>query len=129
MYMGIIIGILVVLAAIVVCLVALFKYKNRRIEPDYFQVYQKQDTTPVGKVGIFATALILPPTHNHWFFHNIVRKIFKVVIPWPFNVLATKDRGVALLDPHNVHARKPFVPTHLEDAFGNDRDYDGEPYT
>ncbi len=126
--MGMIIGILVVLAAIVVSLVALFKYKNRRIEPDYFQVYQKQDTTPVGKVGIFATALILPPTHNHWFFHNIVKKIFKVVIPWPFNVLATKDKGVALLDPHNVHAREPFVPTHLEDAFGNDRDYDGEPY-
>src|SRR3989337_4436649 len=102
--MGIVIAILVLLAVIVVSFFALFKYKNRRIEPDYFEVYQKQDTTPVGKVGIFATALIMPINHNHWFFHNIVRKIFKVVIPWPFNVLATKDRGVTLLDPHNVHA-------------------------
>lgn len=126
--MGIIIGILIVLAVIVVSFIALYKYKNRRIQPDYFEIYQNQDTTPVGKVGIFSTALILPTQHNHWFFHNIVRKIFKVVIPWPFNVLATKDKGVALLDPAHVHAREPFVPTHLEDAFGNDRNYDGEPY-
>src|SRR3989338_2140971 len=126
--MGILIGILVVLVIIIVFSFALFKYKNRRPQPDYFEIYENQDTTPVGKVGIFATALIMPTNHNHWFFHNIVRKIFKVVIPWPFNVLATKDRGVALLDPKHVHAREPFVPTHLEDAFGDDRDLDGTPY-
>ena len=126
--MGILIGILVVLVIIIVFSFALFKYKNRRPQPDYFEIYENQDTTPVGKVGIFATALIMPTNHNHWFFHNIVRKIFKVVIPWPFNVLATKDRGVALLGPKHVHAREPFVPTHLEDAFGDDRDLDGTPY-
>jgi protoheme ferro-lyase len=51
-----------------------------------------------------------------------------VVVPWPFNILALKDKGVPLLDPAHVHARKEFVPTHLEDAFGNDRDLDGTPY-
>jgi protoheme ferro-lyase len=126
--MGILIGILVVLVILVGLLYGLFKYKNRLPQPNYFEVYKTQGTTPVGKVGIFVTGLIMTTEHNHWFFHNIVHKIFKVVIPWPFNVLAMKDRGVALLDPAHVHARKEFIPTHLEDAFGNDRDLDGIPY-
>jgi len=126
--MQVVIGILIGLVVVIIFLFGLFKYKNRLPQPDYFEYYKTQDTTPVGKVGIFSTALIMPTNHNHWFFHNIVRKIFKVVIPWPINVLAVKDRGVALLDPAHVHARKEFVPTHLEDAFGNDRDLDGTPY-
>jgi hypothetical protein len=83
---------------------------------------------PEGKVGIFVTGLIMPTEHNHAFFHNIVYKILNVVIPWPINILSLKDRGVALLDPAHVHAREAFVPTHLEDPFGNDRDLDGIPF-
>jgi len=126
--MGILIGILVSLVILVGLFYALFKYKNRPIKPDYFEIFKTQDTTPVGKVGIFVAGLIMPTKHNHWLFHNIVVKIFKVIVPWPFNKLAMKDRGVALLDPAHVHARKEFVPTHLEDAFGNDCDLDGTPY-
>jgi len=126
--MGIVIGILVVLVVLVGGLFALYKYKNRPLKPDYFEVFKTQDTTPAGKTGIFVTGLIMPENHSHAFFHNIVRKIFKVIVPWPFNLLAVKDRGVALLDPAHVHAREEFIPTHLEDPFGNDRDLDGTPY-
>ncbi|KPJ61808.1 MAG: hypothetical protein AMJ42_00805, partial [Deltaproteobacteria bacterium DG_8] len=120
--------ILIVVVILIASLYGLYKYKNQPPKPDYFEVFKNQDTVPEGKVGIFATALIMPTEHNHAFFHNIVHKIFKVVVPWPFNLLALRDRGVALLDPAHVHARKEFVPTHLEDPFGNDRDLDGTPY-
>jgi len=90
--MDIFISILILLAVIVLFFFALFKYKNRPLKPDYYEVYMNQDTTPVGKVGIFATALIMPTHHNHWFFHNIIKKIFTVIIPWPFNILACKDK-------------------------------------
>ncbi len=126
--MQIIIGILVVLVLLAAGLFALFKYKNRQPTPDLYELFLKQDTTPVGKVGVFVTGLIMPENHNHAFFHNIIKKINKVVIPWPINILAMKDNGIALLDPHNTHAREKFTPTHLEDAFGNDCDRDGVPY-
>jgi protoheme ferro-lyase len=126
--MAIIIGIIVFLLLIVGGFYGLFKYKNRQPKPDYFEIYKTQDTTPVGKVGIFATGLIMTTLHNHWFFHNIVVKIFNTIIPWPFGKLACRDRGVALLDPAHVHAREEFVPKHLEDPFGNERDLDGTPY-
>ncbi len=126
--MAILVTILIVLVVLIGGFYGLFKYKNRQAKPDYYEVYKTQDTTPVGKVGIFATALIMPTEHSHAFFHNIIRKIFKVVVPWPFNILALKDKGVALLDPAHVHAREEFVPTRLEDAFGNERDLDGTPF-
>jgi len=97
--MQIIIGILVVLVLLAAGLFALFKYKNRQPTPDLYELFLKQDTTPVGKVGVFVTGLIMPENHNHAFFHNIIKKINKVVIPWPINILAMKDNGIALLDP------------------------------
>ena len=92
----------------------LFKYKNIPAKPDYFEYYKTQDTVPEGKVGIFATGLIMPTEHSHAFFHNIIHKILNVVIPWPINLLSLKDRGIALLDPAHVHAREEFTPTHLK---------------
>lgn len=126
--MAILVTILATLFILIAFGYGLFKYKNKPAKPDYFEYYQTQGTIPEGTIGIFATALIMPTYHSHAFFHNIIYKIFKVVIPWPFNLLALKDRGVALLDPAHVHAREEFVPTRLEDAFGNDRNLDGIPY-
>ena len=126
--MAILITILVVLVVIVAGFYGLFKYKNRPQKPDYFEYYKAQDTKPEGKIGVFATALIMPTNHNHAFFHNIIHKVFKAVVPWPFNILAMKDQGVALLDPAHCHAREEFTPTRLEDPFGNDRDLNGTPY-
>lgn len=124
--------IIIVFLAVILILGAsfygLYKYKNQQPKPDYYEYYVKQDAKPVGKVGIFVSGLIMPENYNHWFFHNIVKKIFKTVIPWPFNVLATKDRGVALLDPTHYYSREEFKPNKLEDSFGNDRDNDGIPY-
>lgn len=126
--LSVLLTIVLIIAAFIACVFALFKFKNRRMQPDYFEYYKTQDTVPEGKVGIFLVSLIMPPKHNHWLFHNIILKIFKVIVPWPFNKLALKDKGVALLDPAHVHAREEFTPTRLEDAFGNDRDLDGTPY-
>jgi len=126
--MAILVTILIVLVVLIAALYGLFKYKNLPQKPDYFEYYKTQDTIPEGKVGIFAIGFIMTTNHNHALFHNYINKVFKVVVPWPFNILALKDRGVALLDPAHVHARKEFVPTHLEDPFGNDRDLDGTPY-
>jgi protoheme ferro-lyase len=128
MVMVIIISFLVLLIALVAGLYGLYKYKNRLAKPDYFEYYKTQDTVPEGKVGVFSASLIMPTNHNHAFFHNIIHKVFKAVVPWPFNILAMKDSGVALLDPAHVHAREEFTPTHLEDCVGNDRDLDGTPY-
>jgi len=126
--MAILVTILVILVVLIGGFYGLFKYKNRPAKPDYFEYYKTQDTTPEGKVGVFATALIMPTDHSHAFFHNIIHKVFKVVVPWPFNLLALKDRGIALLDPAHVHSMEEFTPTHLEDPFGRDRDLDGIPY-
>lgn len=111
--MAILITIVVVLLVIIGGFYGLFKYKNLPKKPDYFEYFKTQDTKPEGKIGVFATALIMPTNHNHAFFHNIIHKVFKAVVPWPFNVLALKDNGVALLDPAHVHARKEFTPAHL----------------
>jgi protoheme ferro-lyase len=126
--MAILITILIVLLVIIGGFYGMFKYKNLPKKPDYYAYFKTQDTRPEGKIGVFATALIMPTNHNHAFFHNIIHKVFKAVVPWPFNVLALKDNGVALLDPAHCHARKEFTPARLEDAFGNDRDLDGTPY-
>ena len=126
--MGILASIVILFVIVLVSLYGLYKYKNRRLSPDYFEYYKKQDKTPEGKVGIFVPSLIMPETHDHTFFYNITRKVFSVVIPWPFRLFAQVDRGVALLDPVRFHEDHEFTPTTLEDPFGNERDFDGVPY-
>lgn len=106
----------------------LYTYKNRRLTPDYHETYKTQDTVPVGKVGIFATALVMPERLDQVFFYNISQKVFKHIIPWPFRIFAQMDRGVALLDPDKYYEFKEFVPSKLEDPHGKDRYLDGEPY-
>lgn len=106
----------------------LYKYENRSLTPDYFEMYKTQDTVPEGKIGVFATALIMPEDHCHTFFYNVFHKITDKIIPWPFRIFALQDKGIALMDPDHVYAKEEFVPRRLEDAFGNDRDRDGVPY-
>ena len=126
--MPIILGLLIILVVAGFFIFGLIKYKNRLPLPDYYEYYKKQDKVLVGKVGVFATSLIMPEEHIHEFWHNIAYKIFKQVVPWPFRLLAFKDNGVALMDPEHLHAREPFVPTRLVDARGNDHAPDGFPY-
>jgi len=130
--MAIIAGILITLVCITGIaagvLFVVYKKKNKRIEPDYYEYYKSQDTVPRGKVGVFIAGLIMPEHHDDAFFYNITKKIFSVIIPWPFRVLSQMDKGVALFDPVKYHEHEEFVPTQLEDPFGNDCDIDGEPY-
>jgi len=126
--MAILLGILITLGIAIIFLYGLYKYKNRLLKPDYYEFYKTQDTVPIGKIGIFVPSLIMPEKHDHTFFYNITRKIFGVIIPWPFRLLAQMDKGIALLDPVRFHEDEEFTPTKLEDPFGNELDLDGTPY-
>ena len=109
--MPIILGLLSLLVVTSLFIFGLIKYKNRLPVPDYYEYYRKQDKVPVGKVGVFATSLIMPENHIHEFWHNIAYKIFNQVVPWPFRLLAFKDRGVALMTRHIcMPARSLFLP-------------------
>ena len=113
--MLILVTIVIILVLLIGALYALYKHKNKRIEPDYYEYYKKQDSVPSGKVGVFITGLIMPETLDHTFFYNITRKIFNVIIPWPFRLFAQADKGIALLDPVRHHEDEAFEPTKLED--------------
>lgn len=106
----------------------LYKYKNLPPKPDYYEYYKNQDTVPKGKVGVFATALIMTEDHSHAMFHNIVYKIFNKVVPWPFRKFAFIDKGIALYEPERLLEAKEFTPRRLVDVYGNERDCDGYPY-
>ena len=124
--------ILIVLVLLIVILVGvgygLYKYNNKRVTPDYYEIYKTQDTVPEGKVGIFVTALIMPPKHDNIFWYNITHKIFKTIIPWPFRIFAKQDTGIALIDPTKYYEFEEFTPTVLEDHNGSECFLDGEPY-
>jgi protoheme ferro-lyase len=126
--MVVLISIAIVLIIAVAFLYGLYKIKNRPRKPDYFEYYKTQDKVPVGKVGVFANALIMPEDHSQVFWHNIPYKIFNQVIPWPFRLLAFKDKGLALKDPSHMHAAAEFTPTHLVDHHGREHAHDGFPY-
>jgi protoheme ferro-lyase len=126
--MTVLLIILIVLVVLIVGLFALYKYKNQRPTPDYFEYYKTQDKVPEGKTGLFITSLIMTEDHIHEFWYNVAYKVFNAVVPWPFRILAFKDNGVALFDPEHMHAREEFTPARLVDPFGNDCDHDGFPY-
>jgi protoheme ferro-lyase len=133
--MGILKRIAISLAVLIVVLGAAgystFWYMNRTPpqlkEPNYFSYYKNQDTTPVGKVGIFVTGLIMPEHFRMADFHNLALKQLQY-IPWPIRNTASADRGVLLLDTEKFYEFKPFKPTNLMDVYGNTVDVDGESY-
>ena len=89
----------------------LYKYKNKRIKPDYYETFKTQDTVPEGKVGVFAVGLIMPETlEDPQFFYNISYKIFKNIIPWPFRLFAYMDKGIARLIRTNTLKKKSLLP-------------------
>jgi hypothetical protein len=108
-----------------------FWYMNRippqLKEPNYFTYYKNQDTTPVGKVGVFVTGLFMPENYRLEDFHNLALKPSQY-IPWPMRNMAMADRGVLLLDTERFYEFKPFTPTNLVDVHGSNIDVDGIPY-
>jgi protoheme ferro-lyase len=126
--MEILIVFIVILVVLIGFAFGLYKYKNLSPKPDYLEYYKTQDKAPEGKVGVFATSLIMTEEHDHPFWYNIAYKVFTQVIPWPFRLFAFQDNGVALMDPAHTHAQKEFTPTRLVDPFGRERDSDGFPW-
>ena len=72
--MSVIIGMVIAIGVLIGALYALFKYKNRRLEPDYYEYYKSQDTAPSGRTAVFVTGLIMPETNDNAFFYNITKK-------------------------------------------------------
>jgi hypothetical protein len=99
------------IAIIIILVYGLYKYKNRRIKPDYYETFKIQDTVPVGKVGVFVSAHIQGGTIEPYYWYNMSEKLFNNVIPWPFRIFARADNGVALLDPVKFYEYEEFVPT------------------
>ena len=126
--MEILIVFIIMLVVLIGFAFGLYKYKNLSPKPDYLEYYKTQDKVPEGKVGVFATSLIMTEEHDHPFWYNIAYKVFTQVIPWPFRMFAFQDNGVALMDPAHTHAKKEFTPTRLVDPFGRERDSDGFPW-
>ncbi|MBL8645334.1 MAG: hypothetical protein JNK21_15485, partial [Rhodospirillaceae bacterium] len=125
------IGLVVLIVVVGAAGYGTFWYMNRTPpqlkEPNYFTYYKNQDTTPVGKVGIFVTGLIMPEDYRLPDFHNLALKPSQY-IPWPMRNMAMADRGVLLLDTEKFYEFKPFKPTNLEDVYGNKFDVDGVSY-
>jgi protoheme ferro-lyase len=102
----------------------LFLANNRHVW-DARKHYETQDASLKGKVGVAVVALTMPEKYEVMFFENFVGKIFSEVIPWPINVLAGADAGVALVDPTNPRATERFAPKVLADIWGRTTDIDG----
>ncbi|MFN3591816.1 MAG: hypothetical protein ACK4TG_06485, partial [Thermaurantiacus sp.] len=97
---------------------------------DAYRAVQAQpaDAVAEGRVGVIAVALMQPSTFETGFTENFIVKLFEVAVPWPVNVLARRDRGVALIDPGNADAAAPFAPRTLVAADGRAADWDGIPF-
>ncbi len=86
------------------------------------------DTKIEGKAGLIVVALAQPETFDPKFFDNFLEKLFNQVIPWPINVLAGGDNGIALADPDHAYAPEKFEPKRLADIWGREADIDGIPW-
>jgi hypothetical protein len=86
------------------------------------------DTKIEGKAGLVIVALAQPERYDPKFFDNFLDKLFTQVIPWPINVLAGGDNGIALADPDHAYAPEKFEPKRLADIWGKEEDVDGVPW-
>jgi protoheme ferro-lyase len=103
-------------------------WMNHRSGWDGRKALETQDATLEGRVGVLVVALAMPEKFDPVFFENFLDKLFTSVIPWPINVFAGADAGVALLDPTNPTAAERFEPKVLADIWGRTADIDGVPW-
>jgi hypothetical protein len=109
---------------------AVFRIKNpppQLAEPNWYTYYRDHDRTPVGRVGILVTQLVMPEDYRPADYHNIALKSTQY-IPWPIRNFAVADRGVVLLDRRRFYEFEAFEPTELVDLHGGERDVDGLRY-
>lgn len=101
---------------------------NRTDRWEVEAVVAEQSGAPQGRVGLVVVALAMPEQYDPVFFENFLDKLFTSVIPWPINVLAGADAGVALMDPDRPYAPDRFEPQRLADVWGREADIDGVPW-
>lgn len=89
---------------------------------------QPADAVAKGRTGVLVVALLQPSTFATGFTENFIRKLLEVAVPWPVNLLAGRDRGVALIDPTRPDATAPFEPRVLMAFDGRTVDWDGIPF-
>jgi hypothetical protein len=123
----ILLGLAVIVAVLVVGGYGLFKIKNPEFE-DLYSYYLHQDTIPVGKTAVFMIGLHTPEDYDETWWYNIYQHVAHVNIPWPIRIVATKDRGVSLVDPDRYYALEEFEPKRLVDRHGSEYDVDKVPY-
>ncbi|QMW22877.1 hypothetical protein [Sandaracinobacteroides saxicola] len=89
---------------------------------------QPPNARATGRTGVLVVALIQPTRYSPVFYENFVEKLSRVAIPWPINLIALRDTGVALLDPTQPARTEPFTPRLLADIWGRTADIDGVPW-
>jgi hypothetical protein len=92
---------------------------------DARKAYETQDTALQGRVGVAIVALTMPETYEAAFFEHFIEKILTKAVPWPINIIASRDNGTALIDPTNPRATTEYAPKVLADSWGNTADRDG----
>ena len=122
-----------ILLGIALCIggvIAFATYKNQPPQlagPDYYEYYIDQDTTPVGRIGVFVSHLIMPEDYRELDFYTLAGKSLQY-IPWPIRELVQADKGLVLLDRDKFYEFEEFTPTDLVDHTGSSVDIDNVPY-
>ena len=119
-----------VLIALIVAAVVLYRINNvppELQEPNLFAYYKSQDTVPEGKVGVYASLMLMPETYDEELYYNVFFKPL-TIIPWPIREFLKADNGTPLYDEKRFFEFEEFEPTRLIDHRGEDRDVDGVPY-
>jgi protoheme ferro-lyase len=94
----------------------------------YETFFREQDRRPNGKTGIILSDLGMPESYKPDFYINFMAHVFNYSLPVFLQHFIFADRGIALIDPANPLARKPFVPLHLVDMNGSFTNREGRPY-
>jgi hypothetical protein len=126
--LGIVWGITWRVTAFCLVLTAGLLWMNRHPGWDARTAYETQDTKLNGRVGVAVVALAMPERYDPVFFENFLDKLFTGPIPWPINVFAGADAGIALIDPTNAKAAVRYEPKVLADIWGRTEDIDGVPW-
>jgi protoheme ferro-lyase len=94
----------------------------------YEVLFKTQEPKPAGKVGIILSELGMPEVYKADFYAKFMDHVFNYSLPFFLRRLVLADRGIALIDPSNPLARKPFVPQQLIDMNGSFVNHAGIPY-
>lgn len=94
----------------------------------YHKLFEKQDTRPVGRVGIMLADMGMPEDYEFAFYRNYINHVFHYMLPPFVAPMVLADRGICLIDPENPLAREAFKPRQLCDAHGSYANKAGKPY-